>query len=1218
MMKRSLLYVLSLLLFASAIAAQTCFAEITVDANFPGGNAVVDSIADGVVRLRPDLRDTEGDWFYTAFRVRGAAGQTLTFEYDADNRLGPRGQAVSEDGGKTWSWTSDKLTTESRRFSYTFGPDANDVLFATSPLYTRANWDAFVKKYAGKPGFEPGVLCQARDGSDARMLAIRPTSGAKFAVVLTARHHACEAVASYVLEGLIDAIEADDANGEFLRANCEFFVVPMIDEPGVEAGDQGKNRRPHDHNRDYATAIYPTIKALETYVTDKFAEKKLVFMDWHCPWIRGGAYNERIYSPETADERMTAQLRRYSRYLEQEQSGKTLPYAASNNLEFGKEWNTSANYARSTEGGETLSSKHWAERLPNIWFSCSFEIPYANVDGAVVTTDAAREFGRSAAAALAKTLADPKSSDAEEAQARPSFGGIYPHLAYFNNENECGTGAVVPWADRLWAITYGPHLPNGSSDKLYEIDDALNVTIRLESVGGTNANRMIHRESNQLFIGNHVIDAERNVRTIPHSKMFGRHTATTRHTTDPEHKVFDLTMEEGLYEIDADTLEVREICKDGNKARKPEEDVLPGYHGKGGYMTQGRVVYTNNGENSDQARVDPATPSGCLGEWFGEDKGWNVARRNQFTEATGPDGIYGGSGDDVLWTLGWDVKSVILMTLKDGKWTTFRLPKASHCYDGAHGWNTEWPRIRKIDDEDRYLATMHGQFWRFPKSFDADAPRGIRPRSTYLKVIGDWAYWNNRVVFGCDDSAKSEFLNKSPFKSGTSGPGQSNSNLWFVEPERLDTLGTSIGRGALWLNEEVEADAVSDPYLIGGYDRINVYYSFDAENAADVKLTFEVSRGDGNWSEYQGAANASNGVFSIEQPQDGDYEWVRVRSNAALHNATCFIHSRQNAQERKGTGIFNGLASPENCGDFLGARLWTRGDNQRLAVVSQIVQDGKVAEERYYELTKDARLERVECKFEGGEPGTISRVKAMIEPKEVDPSVCAIDELSVLVNYGGKRWRLPIGSQAVCDAKTPLVSRLDREVCTERDLFHCAGTFYELPAENAGGFPKIRPIATSGALIVDYASYRGMLVLSGVSADASGDSDRIVRSEDGKCALWLGAVDDLWELGSPRGSGGVWKDQDVTPGMTSDPMLATGFDRKTLTIENNSDSAIELAIEFDPTCEGKWAEYKKVVVPANGKIEETLDDVPAYWIRVAAYGNANVSARFDFGDNVGK
>ncbi len=47
--------------------------------------------------------------------------------------------------------------------------------------------------------------------------------------------------------------------------------------------------------------------------------------------------------------------------------------------------------------------------------------------------------------------------------------GIYPHLAMFNNENECGTGAVVPWADRLWVVTYAPHMPKGSSDGSIEV-----------------------------------------------------------------------------------------------------------------------------------------------------------------------------------------------------------------------------------------------------------------------------------------------------------------------------------------------------------------------------------------------------------------------------------------------------------------------------------------------------------------------------------------------------------------------------------------------------------------------------------------------------------------------------------------------------------------------------------------------------------------------------
>ena len=91
-----------------------------------------------------------------------------------------------------------------------------------------------------------------------------------------------------------------------------------------------------------------------------------------------------------------------------------------------------------------------------------------------------------------------KSLEQREAANKPlNISGIYPHLAYYNNEGECGTGAVVPWAGRLWVVTYGPHLPMGSSDKLYEITEDLQIVTRPESVGGTPADRMIHREMNK-------------------------------------------------------------------------------------------------------------------------------------------------------------------------------------------------------------------------------------------------------------------------------------------------------------------------------------------------------------------------------------------------------------------------------------------------------------------------------------------------------------------------------------------------------------------------------------------------------------------------------------------------------------------------------------------------------------------------------------------------
>ena len=53
-----------------------------------------------------------------------------------------------------------------------------------------------------------------------------------------------------------------------VREGCEPRIriealVPFVDKDGVEEGDQGKNRAPRDHNRDYAGAsMYPETGAL--------------------------------------------------------------------------------------------------------------------------------------------------------------------------------------------------------------------------------------------------------------------------------------------------------------------------------------------------------------------------------------------------------------------------------------------------------------------------------------------------------------------------------------------------------------------------------------------------------------------------------------------------------------------------------------------------------------------------------------------------------------------------------------------------------------------------------------------------------------------------------------------------------------------------------------------------------------------------------------------
>jgi hypothetical protein len=781
------------------------------------------------------------------------------------------------------------------------------------------------------------------------------------------------------------------------------------------------------------------------------------------------------------------------------------------------------------------------------------------------------------------------------------ISGIYPHLTMYNNEGECGTGAVVPWADRLWVITYGPHLPMGSSDKLYEITPALEQIIRPESVGGTPANRMIHKESEQLNIGPYLIDKERNVRVLKPRQMPGRLTGTARHLTDPANKIHIAPMEEGLYSVDVHTLEVEEHIKDGNSQPRVGQGIsseLTGYHGKGLYSGQGFLIYANNGTRGKDVTVRPDIPSGALAFWQGSGD-WTLIRQNQFTEVTGPGGICGNDDpeSDPVWSMGWDYRSLILMLLDNKQWHAYRLPKGSHSYDGAHGWNTEWPRIREIGEKD-LLATMHGTFWRFPKTFSLANSAGIAPRSNYLKVIGDFARWKDRVVFACDDSAKSEFLNSRPFKCAKGAPVQSNSNLWFVEPERIDCLGPAIGRGSVWLRDDLKAGQVSDPYLFSGYDYRMM--TIQHGNPSGVTFTLEVDKKGNNQWETLEKVKVDNALFHIFKASEKG-AWIRVRVSEVVKQASVHFHYRnKDLRTSQNSEIFKSLAA-------VGEKPLSKGVIRSNRKVLGMVM---VSDKGYYELNDKLEL-TAKVDNEG---------KAVVMQGAQTLYAIRTDVASVIVKEDGKVYRLPKNPQyehLAYDQQLIITNRiykgLDmarvcREVATERDLFNVHGTFYELPARNAQGFAKIRPIATHNLLIHDYASHFGMLFMTGLNGRVN---DRVIKSSDGATLLWAGVIDDLWQLGKPRGEGGVWNESAVKAGIPSDPYLMTGYDRKSVALKSSADGDITLEVDMDGT--GLWVPFKTVVLKAGASVAYTFPEgFSAYWVRAVSSVDATATVMFKY------
>ncbi|MBQ8530619.1 MAG: hypothetical protein IJ430_05600 [Parabacteroides sp.] len=724
---------------------------------------------------------------------------------------------------------------------------------------------------------------------------------------------------------------------------------------------------------------------------------------------------------------------------------------------------------------------------------------------------------------------------------------------------------------------------------------------------------MIHKESDQLFIGPYAIDSKANVRVIPYNVMPGRHTGNARHLTDPANKIYYGTMEEGFYEVDVHSLEVKELYQDGNSIKKREDsyapvgNLLPGVHGKGLYSGQGVMVYSNNGEGTNEALSKFDVEAGVLAEWNGKD--WKVVRRNQFVEVTGPGGIKGNVNPDTdpIWATGWDYKSIIL-GVRDNKkgWSFYRLPKASHSYDGAHGWNTEWPRIRNIGTESNpdYLMTMHGMFWRFPQTFTADHSAGIRPRSAYLKVIGDFTRWNDQLVFGCDDSAQKEFLNKRKAKGNIEGPGQSNSNLWFTSLTKPDELGPATAEGAIWAKETVKANEASEPFLFGGWTERCSWLK--NEGTQTVSFTFEVDElGKNEWKELKSITldPGKSSFVSFSSVEKG--EWIRVKTDKNTKATVSFNYTTSDQRTTSPEALYAGVATVDK-EKVTGGLLYGLGDNRRtLGLLANETVDDKVVETGYYEMGSELKLVRKE---------DVKTAELIRNKFAIPQQVVAIEESSVLIiDDLGRRWRLPLGNDSYKKLTDQGQLRICREVATERDLFSCMGTFYELPAENADGYAKIRPISSHNFRINDYASYRGMLVLTGVTPEEGKGNPHVVVSEDGKAAVWVGVIDDLWSLGKPVGKGGPWDKTAVKAGVASDPYLIAFYDQKKLTLSHQSDKEVKITVEVDPTGNGDWMEYDSFVVKSK---ETTTHRFPetfqARWIRFVADTDTKVTAWLDY------
>jgi hypothetical protein len=453
------------------------------------------------------------------------------------------------------------------------------------------------------------------------------------------------------------------------------------------------------------------------------------------------------------------------------------------------------------------------------------------------------------------------------------ISGVVPSLTVKADmgpiRTEVGIGALMPWAGRLWMVTYlSNRIKSGGGTGLYEIDESFNMRRHPESVEGCFANRMMHGASDQIIIGPHVIDTKGNVSTMEQLKKW-RLTATAAHLEDPENKFYCVAMDGKFWEVDIHTLDSKLLF---DLTEELDIEAVDPYsakgsrgsgsqpHFKGAYTGNGRVVVTNN--TYTESDFLGGTTDGRLAEWDGDT--WRILERAPFNEVAGHE-----MGTRAMFATGWDRASAILEVFVGGCWTRYRLPKGSCTYDWYTA--TEWPRIREVEHE-RLLMDCHGIFYELsPYTYDGKV-WGITPICNHLRVVPDFCSWQGLLVFGGDHAT--------PRRDGYILAGEPQSGLWFGKTDDLWRFGKPQGWGGPWCHTPVEAGEASDPYLMTGFDQKVMHFQHDADQT--VTFIIEVDfLGVQRWCEYAAIQVPSGGYEHHVFPSGFSAHWIRVVCDTA-------------------------------------------------------------------------------------------------------------------------------------------------------------------------------------------------------------------------------------------------------------------------------------------------------------------------------------------------
>jgi len=314
--------------------------------------------------------------------------------------------------------------------------------------------------------------------------------------------------------------------------------------------------------------------------------------------------------------------------------------------------------------------------------------------------------------------------------------------------------------------------------------------------------------------------------------------------------------------------------------------------------------------------------------------------------------------------------------------------------------------------------TMHGMFWRFPRTFARAASAGIAPRSTYLRVVGDFARWGDRVVFAATTRrSRSSATRESPRARLPAGQSA-------IEPVVRRAVaprppGPAAGTRRVWVRDDVRGGEPSEPFLFAGFRTAHGAPGARERRRRALQLRSGPCR---RWpvAALRSVTVPAHGYVPVVFAADERGVWIRVTAGRDCRGATAFfeysnVDRDRSSRLRCSRGFRRGAGR--------GRRVARVGPRRRQADAAPRVGG------RLFELDAQLALSELrDAKTREWMAANLSAPRGILQ--EDAASIVYADE-------AGRRWRLP-GRPGAGVPDRPV--RVDREVSTERDLFNAAAS----------------------------------------------------------------------------------------------------------------------------------------------------------------------------------